>query len=86
MSETQSELTAVPGKPGWLRSPVIDDHEKLGEAREITVHAHDLRKHHVFTGPMPEDDAEAPPDGRMRSGRSLPSISPIGCLQSNSVK
>lgn len=61
MSESQSELTAVPGKPGWLRSPVIDDHEKLGEAREITVHAHDLRKHHVFTGPMPKDDAAAPP-------------------------
>lgn len=66
MSATPSELTAVPGKPGWLRSPVIDDnsqggrHGKLQEARERILGSFDTRHYHVFSGLMPDDDAPVP--------------------------
>jgi len=65
MSESQPELTAVPGKPGWLRSPVIDDnsqgdHEKLHLARERILKTYDTRRYHVFSGLMPRDDAPVP--------------------------
>lgn len=65
MSESQPELTAVPGKPGWLRSPVIDDdlhgdHEKVFKAREHVVESYDPRRYHVFSGLMPDDDAQVP--------------------------
>jgi hypothetical protein len=65
MSETPFELTAVPGKPGWLRSPVIDDnlqgdHEKVLEARTRVVQSYDPGRHHVFSGLMPDDDAQVP--------------------------
>jgi hypothetical protein len=65
MSESQPELTAAPYKPGWLRSPVIDDdlngdHEKVFKAREHVVESYDPRHYHVFSGLMPDDDAQVP--------------------------
>lgn len=65
MSTTSDEMTPVPGKPGWLRSPVIDDnlhgdHEKIFKAAECVAQSYDSRSNHVFSGLMPDDDAQVP--------------------------
>jgi hypothetical protein len=56
------QLSEGPVKPGWFRTaPIEGDSQRWSEERNSIAKNFDLKKHHVFWGLNPHDEAQPPP-------------------------